>query len=387
MQTISVATATPDNAAFGSSFDVAATASSGLPVTIAASGACNGGGTDAATITMTSASGTCTVTYSQSGNAFYTPASTLTSSTTATKATPSVTAWPTASAITYGQPLSSSTLTDGTASVTGSFAFTTPAYVPPAGPYSAAVTFTPTDAVNYNTVTGSVDVTVNSLDSYSLTYLAGTGGSISGTTPQTVNYGQSGTAVTAVANAGYSFVQWSDGNPSATRTDSNVMANLTVTAQFAIIYDIYPGSTVTFTRSNVGLTFSSVNTAGNVITQPLSGLTPPTGYSIPAGVSYEISTDASYGGVVTVCLGYSDGISSNESGLKLFHRVGTTWINITESVDTANNKVCGTTSSLSPFTIAAPVSTTGTPVPVMNGWWLLPAALGGMGLLFRRRRP
>jgi hypothetical protein len=190
-----------------------------------------------------------------------------------------------------------------------------------------------------------------------------------------------------VANAGYSFVQWSDGNPSATRTDSNVMANLTVTAQFAIIYDIYPGSTVTFTRSNVGLTFSSVNTAGNVITQPLSGLTPPTGYSIPAGVSYEISTDASYGGVVTVCLGYSDGISSNESGLKLFHRVGTTWINITESVDTANNKVCGTTSSLSPFTIAAPVSTTGTPVPVMNGWWLLPAALGGMGLLFRRRRP
>ena len=46
---------------------------------------------------------------------------------TVNKATPTVTAWPTASAITYGQTLASSTLSGGTASVAGSFALTTPA--------------------------------------------------------------------------------------------------------------------------------------------------------------------------------------------------------------------------------------------------------------------
>ena len=68
---------------------------------------------------------------------------------TDTRATPTVTAWPTASGITYGQALSASTLTGGTASVTGSFAFTTPSTVPPAGTYSASVTFTPTDLTSY----------------------------------------------------------------------------------------------------------------------------------------------------------------------------------------------------------------------------------------------
>jgi hypothetical protein len=45
---------------------------------------------------------------------------------TVNHATPTVTAWPAASAITYGQTLASSTLTGGTGSVCGTFAFTTP---------------------------------------------------------------------------------------------------------------------------------------------------------------------------------------------------------------------------------------------------------------------
>ncbi len=83
---------------------------------------------------------------------------------TVNQATPTVSAWPTASAIIYGQTLADSTLSGGTASVTGSFAFTTPATAPDAGTYSASVTFTPTDAVNYTTVTGSVNVTVSKAD-------------------------------------------------------------------------------------------------------------------------------------------------------------------------------------------------------------------------------
>jgi hypothetical protein len=80
---------------------------------------------------------------------------------TVNQATPTVSEWPTASAIMYGDALSASTLSGGTASVSGTFSFDAPATTPDAGTYSADVTFTPDDAVNYTTVSGSVDVLVN----------------------------------------------------------------------------------------------------------------------------------------------------------------------------------------------------------------------------------
>jgi uncharacterized repeat protein (TIGR02543 family) len=69
---------------------------------------------------------------------------------------------------------------------------------------------------------------------FTLTYNAGAGGSITGETSQTVSYGESGSEVTATPTTGYSFVSWSDGVTSASRTDQNVTANLTVTANFTI---------------------------------------------------------------------------------------------------------------------------------------------------------
>ena len=69
---------------------------------------------------------------------------------------------------------------------------------------------------------------------YTLTYTAGANGSISGTTPQTVACGSDGSAVTAVANTCYHFVNWSDGSTANPRTDTNVQANISVTANFAI---------------------------------------------------------------------------------------------------------------------------------------------------------
>jgi alpha-tubulin suppressor-like RCC1 family protein len=73
----------------------------------------------------------------------------------------SVSVWPTATAITYGQTLASSTLSGGVASVDGSFAFTTPGTVPVAGTASQGVTFTPTDTVNYAALSGTTSVLVN----------------------------------------------------------------------------------------------------------------------------------------------------------------------------------------------------------------------------------
>ncbi len=72
---------------------------------------------------------------------------------------------------------------------------------------------------------------------HTLTYTAGPGGSITGNTPQIVEYGKDGTEVTAVSDPGYVFVKWSDGATTASRTDTNVRADLAVTAEFALAPD------------------------------------------------------------------------------------------------------------------------------------------------------
>lgn len=82
---------------------------------------------------------------------------------------------------------------------------------------------------------------------YVLTYTANANGSINGVTPQTVGNGSSGSAVTAVPDAHYHFVDWSDGLLTAIRSDTNVSQNIGVTANFAI--DTY---TVNFSAGSNG---------------------------------------------------------------------------------------------------------------------------------------
>ncbi|MFA5646792.1 MAG: InlB B-repeat-containing protein [Bacteroidales bacterium] len=98
-------------------------------------------------------------------------------------------------------------------------------------------------------VTGDVTVEAEFAEdavpvTYTLTYTAGANGTLTGEVTQTVEEGANGTAVTAVANAGYHFVKWSDGVETAKRTETNVMANLSVTAEFA--EDAVPEYTLTF---------------------------------------------------------------------------------------------------------------------------------------------
>ncbi|HBI14744.1 MAG TPA: hypothetical protein DDY20_04415 [Desulfobulbaceae bacterium] len=94
------------------------------------------------------------------------------------------------------------------------------------------------------------------LNQYILTYTAGDHGSISGTTPQTVDHGSDGTAVTAVPDANYHFVQWSDGSTANPRTDTDVTGDITVTANFAI--NVY---TLTYTAgANGSITGTSPQT-------------------------------------------------------------------------------------------------------------------------------
>src|SRR5438093_4273334 len=83
-------------------------------------------------------------------------------------------------------------------------------------------------------VTANLSVTANfAIDTFTLTYTAGTHGSLTGSSPQTVDYGSNGTAATAVPDLHYHFVNWSDSSTANPRTDMNVTANLTVTANSA----------------------------------------------------------------------------------------------------------------------------------------------------------
>src|SRR5450830_1006186 len=85
----------------------------------------------------------------------------------------------------------------------------------------------------------ATDNFTTAIDTFTLAYTAGANGTITGTTPQTVNHGANGTLVTAVPNAGYHFVKWSDNVMTASRTDTNVTANKTVTASFTTVIDAY----------------------------------------------------------------------------------------------------------------------------------------------------
>lgn len=78
-------------------------------------------------------------------------------------------------------------------------------------------------------------VTANyAIYTYTLTYNTGGNGSVTGINPQTVDYGSDGSQVTAVPDVGYHFVSWSDGVLTAARTDTDITADLTVSANFAI---------------------------------------------------------------------------------------------------------------------------------------------------------
>ncbi len=104
--------------------------------------------------------GTCTISADQAGNTTYYAASQKTQLLTVSKATPVVSAWPSAEGMIYGETLSVATLSGGSASVDGSFAYTDNTITPESGNYNAALIFTPNDASNYTTVSGSTTVVV-----------------------------------------------------------------------------------------------------------------------------------------------------------------------------------------------------------------------------------
>jgi uncharacterized repeat protein (TIGR02543 family) len=100
--------------------------------------------------------------------------------------------------------------------------------------------FTTTNAspLTVMNVTQNLTITANfTQQTFTVTFAAGPGGSITGSTTQTVAYGGSASAVSAVPNAGYTFTNWTGAGFTTTKasplTVTNVTQNLTITASFA----------------------------------------------------------------------------------------------------------------------------------------------------------
>ncbi|MEI6421767.1 MAG: MBG domain-containing protein, partial [Lentisphaerota bacterium] len=126
---------------------------------------------------------------------------------------------------------------------------------------------------------------------------------------QTVNYGADGTTVTAVPNPGYRFVKWSDGVRTASRTDRDITANKTVTANFAV-----GKSPATVTLADLSQVYNGTRRQVTATTAP-AGLNVNIKYNgsanapINAG-SYPVTAtvvDDSYAGVQTGTLVISKG--------------------------------------------------------------------------------
>lgn len=166
------------------------------------------------------------------------------------------------------------------------------------------------------------------ITTYSLSYTAGTGGSITGTASQRINSGNDGTAVTATPDAGYVFDTWSDGVLTATRTDNNITANKSVTATFlatisatAIVGITAPvtGATPTATISDtseytaiISWNTNPVTFASNTIYTATITITPKTGYTltgVPANfftVAGATTTNSADTGVVSAVFPVTD---------------------------------------------------------------------------------
>jgi hypothetical protein len=297
-------TGPPASAPYQSPFAVTTTTNSGVTPAITATGACSIGGN---TVTMTSGTGTCTVTAKWAANANYL-AATATKTTAAKKLVSTVT-WTAPAAITYGTLLSGTQL-DATANGAGSFVYSPAAGTEPkAGNDTLKVTFTPTLSTDYTTVTASVVLHVNQATS-TVTWPA----------PAAIAYGTplSGTQLDATANVAGTFVYSPAAGAVLTAGTHTLSVTFTptddtdytkVTAKVTLV--VNPVSTTTTITSNL----PNPSAAGQAVTVHFT-VAEATNYALPAGsVTVNASTLEHCAGALTGGSG-SCAVTFNTTGAK-----------------------------------------------------------------------
>ena len=117
----------------------------------------------------------------------------------------------------------------------------------------------------------------------------------------------------------------------------------------------------------ISIGFSTVTVPGETTVTPIptgSQPPPPAGFSLGSpAVIYDVHTTAAFSGPVTLCFSYA-GVNFGAGSPRLFHYEGG-WVDITTSVDTVTQTICGTATSFSPFAIfVSPITRTGFYAPV-----------------------
>lgn len=101
----------------------------------------------------------------------------------------------------------------------------------------------------------------------------------------------------------------------------------------------------------VTLSFGQITTAGTTtVTVVDQSEVPPPGNVEVGGVIYQVTTTATYQGLITLCFSYA-GIDFGAATPRLFHFENNVWVDITTSVDPSTQTICGATTTLSPFAV------------------------------------
>ena len=144
---------------------------------------------------------------------------------------------------------------------------------------------------------------------------------------------------------------------------------------------------VSVTSPEATVTFSSVDAAGTTTISPksLAGLDVelPGQFSVEGALLYDVSTTASFEGPVELCFQWQEGQFANENNLRLLHNEGGSWIDVTTTVDTTANRICGTVGSLSPFVLVEPSYRAAVQQPInANGTSVFKASRGVVPVKF-----
>jgi RHS repeat-associated protein len=277
---------------YGQPFNVNAYASSGLAVYYTTDPSSTGGATYSGTTGTATRAGSLKIWAHQDGDATYNPAQPVSQTVTIARATPTVT-WATPAAITYGAALSSTQL-NATASVPGTFAYT-PALgaVVGAGNRTLSVTFTPSDATNYASVTATTSLLVNKA---SLTVTANNAGRVYGAANPALTY-----AVTGLVNGDAASVV-TGVTVSTTAGTASAVGTYPITASggSAANYNLaHAAGTLTVTRAGLTITANNASrvygAANPALTYVVTGLVNGDTASVVTGVSVATTATASSG--------------------------------------------------------------------------------------------
>jgi hypothetical protein len=132
------------------------------------------------------------------------------------------------------------------------------------------------------------------------------------------------------------------------------------------------------TCNDINISFAEITTGGMVNCSEPDEPSTPANFML-LGQVIDLDFTGEFEGNATVCFPYDeDLVEGNEEDLQLLHRNDgeTEWQNITTTIDTVLNVICGTITSFSEFAVAEPESTTTSSSGSSGGCFIATAAYG-----------